>query len=191
MQIQFPLTVLHKIAWRRPIKQIFFEDRPYIERYFLYESNRHVYYLHRMLGPDPDRDLHNHPWRNAYSRVLFGSYIERRLEFGFQKRKIQYIPANVINTVRGFYFYNAVSLHNTLGEYTWHSIVEIKEPETWTLFWHEKQWSRQWGFLTAEGFKPSKPPQLDAQDGDNKWWLDPQCKKGRDLMYGKVTHGSR
>lgn len=183
--MQIPLRILHAIARRRPMKQIFFGNIPYIERFYLGERNANIYYLHRMLGPDPDRDLHNHPWKLANSLVLHGSYIERRLEFGFQKRKIEYIPASVINTVRGFYYYNAVNSRNVLGEYTWHTIVEIKEPETWTLFWHS-EWSRSWGFLGADGYKPSKSHQLDSQD-QKKWWLDPACPKGKDQMYAKQS----
>ena len=175
--MQIPLKLLHAIARTRPIRQIFFDDRPYIERFYLGERNGWTCYLHRMLGPDPDRDLHNHPWQNAYSRVLYGSYIERRLEFGFQKRKIEYIPANVINNVRGFYYYNAVSNKNTLGEYTWHTIVEIAKPETWTLFWHSP-WYRQWGFLTEQGFKVNKE-KIDVTKA-SEWWKN--APKGKELM---------
>ncbi len=187
--MHIPLTLLHRLALRRPIKQIFVgsDTKPYIERFFLYERNGWTYYLHRMLGPDPDRDLHNHPWKYAYSRVLYGSYIERRLDFGFQRRKIEHIPATVINTIRGYYYYNAVGASNVLGEHTWHTIVEVKEPETWTLFWHS-EWFRPWGFLTEKGWEAgTKKTELDAKEGDF-WYKKDDCKIGKEVMYG---YGSR
>lgn len=175
------LKLLHAIAKRRPLKQIFFEEVPYIERFYLGQTRGFTYYLHRMLGPDPDRDLHNHPWRIAFSKVLYGSYIERRLDFGFQRRKIEHVPASVINNIRGYYYYNAVSNNNVIREHTWHTIVEIKEPETWTLFWHSA-WFRPWGFLSQEGFKAGTS-RVDAQEGD-EWWKKEDCPRGKDKMYG-------
>lgn len=178
------LTILKAVAKRRPIKQIFVrenDEKPYLERFYLFTKFGYTFYLHRMLGPDADRDLHNHPWKHAYSVVLYGNYIERRLEFGFQRRKIEYIPASVINVVRGFYFYNAIRRHNYLGEYSWHSIVEIEEPETWTLFWHS-DWFRPWGFLRENlGFEAMK----NKVDGSytSYWWKEKDCPRGREKMY--------
>lgn len=182
--MQLPLALLHSVALRRPIKQIFVNDdvKPYLERFYLTTRNGWTYYLHRMLGPDPDRDLHNHPWKHAYSRVLYGSYIERRLDFGFQRRKIEHIPATVINSIRSYYYYNAVGANNVLGEYTWHTIVEVTGPETWTLFWHS-DWFRPWGFLTEKGFMPGTV----RTDGEKQdfWWEKEDCPKGKEKMYGR------
>lgn len=186
--MQISLTYLHALARRLRVRLIYFNvienPIPYLERFYLGQRNGYTYYLHRYLGPDPDRDLHNHPWKFSHSRILHGGYIERRLEFGFQKRKIEYIPSNVINTVRGFYYYNAVSSKNTLGEYTWHSIVEIQEPETWTLFWHS-DWFRSWGFLTDKGYQPSKE-KTDSISRDH-WWENPTCPRGKDVMWKQLS----
>ena len=178
--MKLPLKFLHFVAKQLPCKQIFAkEDIPYLERFYIGEFNGYTYYLHRMLGPDESRDLHNHPWKLCGSLILYGGYIERRLTFGFQKRRIEYIPNGLIDVVRGFYYYNAVSKFNTLSEYTWHTIVEIQEPETWTLFWHT-DWYRSWGFLTAEGYKVNKE-KIDVT-AKSKWWKD--AKKGKEIMYG-------
>lgn len=178
------LSLLHYIARRKPIKQIYVrenDEKPYLERFYLGEFRGYTFYLHRMLGPDADRDLHNHPWRRAHSVILYGEYIERRLEFGFQRRNIEFIPGSVINVIRGYYFYSTIRRYNFLGEYSWHSIVEIKEPETWTLFWHSA-WFRSWGFLRETGFQPMK----HLVDGSytSKWWEKPNCPLGKDKMYG-------
>jgi len=176
------LSLLKFIARRRPVKQIFLDNKPYLERFYLFHLFGHTYYLHRMLAPDGDRDLHNHPWQHAYSIILHGSYIERRLEFGFQKRKIEYISPEVINIIRGYYFYCNVSKINKLGEYSWHTIMEIYEPETWTLFWHSK-WFRSWGFLRSNGFESAR----EKIDGSysSEWWKKEDCPKGKDVMSGE------
>ena len=105
------LSILKLIARGRPCKQILLNNTPYLERFYLFHLFGYTCYLHRILSADADRDLHNYPWQSAYSLILNGSYIERRLEFGFQKRKIEYISPEVINitvkdnTLGTFYFY--------------------------------------------------------------------------------------
>jgi len=185
--MRIPISILKLIARHRPVKQIFLDDKLYLERFFLFQIFGYTYYLHRMLAPDGDRDLHNHPWQYAYSIVLNGSYIERRLEFGLQKRKIEYIAPEVISIIRGYYFYQNIGHFNWLGEHSWHTIMEINEPETWTLFWHSN-WFRVWGFLRATGFQSAKD-RLDGSYSSN-WWKKKDCPKGKDVMSGE-KHGSR
>jgi hypothetical protein len=183
----FSLPILKLIARGRPINQILYDEQPYLERFYLFTAFNHIFYLHRMLAPDGDRDLHNHPWQNAHSIVLHGSYIERRLEFGFQKRKIEYISPEVINIIRGYYFYQTINRYNHLSENSWHTIMEIHEPETWTLFWHSI-WYRPWGFLRSTGFQKYK----EKLDGtySSEWWKEKDCKRGKDVMQGAKL-GSR
>lgn len=56
------------------------DGEPYMERYVLLElNNRAAVYLHRFIGSDPGRDLHNHP-NDGFSIVLLGQYMEQRLQ---------------------------------------------------------------------------------------------------------------
>lgn len=180
--MQIPLNVLYAVARRCPVKIIAINEKPYLERFFLGETKKHTFYLHRMLAPDGDRDLHNHPWRDGYSIILHGKYTERRLEFGFRHRDIKYIAGEIINTVRRFYYFQTITKFNHLSEFTWHTIAEIQEPETWTLFWHSA-WIRHWGFLRATGFEDAAPHKTDSVES-SRWWERPDCPRGKDVMYG-------
>jgi hypothetical protein len=91
-------------------------------------------YLHRLHGPDPDRAVHNHPWR-AVCLVLRGGYM--------QIKHTQ--NANGSTTVR----YEFVGGVNHLRWNEYHKIVSVR-PNTWTLCVHGPV-RRVWGFLTSAG----------------------------------------
>jgi hypothetical protein len=56
------------------------DQQPYLERYHLLRLPfGYQVYLHRFVASDPGRGLHNHPWKNALSLVLCGSYQETRM----------------------------------------------------------------------------------------------------------------
>ena len=57
------------------------EGRPYLERWWLERGGIRSVYVHRWLGDDPDRGLHDHPVDSA-SLVLAGRYRERWLPRG-------------------------------------------------------------------------------------------------------------
>lgn len=62
----------------RPVKVISDNGRRYLERYFVCSVFGVRVYLHRFVGSDPDRGLHDHPWAWAASIVLAGWYREVR-----------------------------------------------------------------------------------------------------------------
>jgi hypothetical protein len=83
--------------------------------------------LHRLHVADFDRDMHNHPWEWATTRILVGWYIENRK-----------IP-------------DGVSWHRRdrfdkaeLNANTFHRISKVA-PKTWTLF-HAGERVQRWGF---------------------------------------------
>ncbi|MEJ2214959.1 MAG: hypothetical protein P8Y20_13150, partial [Gammaproteobacteria bacterium] len=48
---------------------------PYLERYHLFRlPGGGGVYIHRFIDSDPDRGLHDHPWKAAVSLILSGSY---------------------------------------------------------------------------------------------------------------------
>lgn len=92
--------------------------------------------LHHIHREDWDRDLHNHPWKRAYSFLLTGSYIEERL--------IQDLLPFVVERER-----RHVKWFNVLHKEDFHRIDSIEGP-LWTLFIAgERQVidEVEWGFL--------------------------------------------
>lgn len=97
----------------------------YLRRWCLFTCPWGRVYLHNLIGPDPDRDPHNHPW-NARVLVLRGSYV-------------QYIVTGP-NQVRSQH----IRWTNTLGA-GYHRIISVR-PNTWTLTLTGPV-VRSWGFL--------------------------------------------
>jgi hypothetical protein len=56
--------------------QVMLEGRPYLDRLRVVQTPFFSVLLHRIHGPDPGRDAHDHPWWFA-SLILSGSYDER------------------------------------------------------------------------------------------------------------------
>ncbi len=66
------------------------EDRPYLERYYLFLKDRDNFpfnvFLHRFLCSDPD-DVHDHPWPYA-TLILKGGYYEWTPQFNSKGEKV-------------------------------------------------------------------------------------------------------
>ena len=101
-------------------------EAAYLERYSIVRTPRLAIYLHHFVDRDQDEELHNHPWR-AFSFVLTGSYIERRLVAGLQLAE------------------RKVSWFNSIKPELFHMITEA-EPGTWTLMIRFRS-SKEWGFI--------------------------------------------
>ena len=61
-----------------PARVISDNGHPYLERYYVCTLLGVRIYLHRFVGSDPDRGVHDHPWAWARSIVLAGWYLEER-----------------------------------------------------------------------------------------------------------------
>jgi hypothetical protein len=73
-------------------------------------------YLHRFHRDDKDRDLHNHPWRWAFSILLAGGYREERRSGNDIVTRVLRPPAL-----------------NWIGQHDFHR-VDLLDGEAWTLF---------------------------------------------------------
>jgi len=73
---------------------------PYLTRWCLITPLGSIR-LHKWMGPDDDRHLHNHPW-NFVTFVLKGGYkdIHREGEDVLMAPSVKYRPANHFHTVR-------------------------------------------------------------------------------------------
>lgn len=119
-----------------PGRLINIEGNPYLERYYLFTFRGRVYYLHRFLSGDGDRNLHNHPWSHSVSIILSGGYTESRV--------------TNIDWDEGLYDQDIFRLRflsvNRIPANVFHRIMWVKK-NTWTLFSHDKQRTSEWGFL--------------------------------------------
>lgn len=92
--------------------------------------------LHHIHRPDHDRDMHNHPWKRAYSFLLTGSYTEERLA----QDMLPFVIEREFRNVRWF---------NVLHKEDFHRIDSIDGP-LWTLFIAGERLDIdgvEWGFL--------------------------------------------
>lgn len=123
-------------AKRTPYTDIVTDGVLYMERYWLFNpyppnsSGKGLLFpisirLHRIVLPDQDRHLHDHPW-NARTFILRGGYVEVREDGQKHYRWMGHTAA--LN----------------FGEY--HRIVEVSEGGVWTLFVTGK-YRGTWGFL--------------------------------------------
>jgi hypothetical protein len=156
-------NLIRKILWLisglLPLKVIAEEGKPYLERYYVGTLFGTRCYLHRFVASDPDRGLHDHPWRWALSLVLAGWYMEEtRIEH--EMRFVRWI--------------------NRIGPDTFHRVIlPAGERDVWTLFFHRRGNVKRWGFL-----RPNRvcSPMFDTwswlpyiyDDGGTEsgpWWL--------------------
>jgi len=157
--------LLLRLTAELPAKIIMDGDRPYLERYYLGRAFGLIWYIHRFVASDPDRGLHDHPWRRAISLVLRGWYLE---ETRLGTRVVRWI--------------------NLIGGADFHRVVLPDERSVWTLFGHsEVKHPKGWGFLRREWDAEKEAHMLvyrshvDRDDsGDSAAWVA-TAPKGRDL----------
>lgn len=136
--------LLFLLTARLPCRLIPIEDKPYLERYSLGKLFGATFYLHRFVGQDAERHVHDHPWAWARSIVLAGWYEE------------EVVCALDIN--RGWISrMRIVRWYNRITEGTFHRITGTA-PGTWTLFFHGPREGRTWGFLQRTPCLPKATP---------------------------------
>lgn len=148
-------------AQRTPYSPILKDGELYMERFWLFNAypdtgasgaDRKPWRfpisirIHRIVLPDQDRDLHDHPW-NARTFILRGHYTEVRQEV---------TPGTGTSWIDGDHMGEAVYTRLAgdtaalkFGEY--HRITEVSPGGVWTLFVTGKN-RGTWGFL-VDGVK--------------------------------------
>ena len=104
------------------------EGHPYLLRLYLFPG----VYLHHFFMSDLDRELHNHPWIVAHTRILSGWYLEQSLTSD--------------GTVKERVFSQGDT--NSIYAEDFHRIAAISEG-CWTLFRPQDR-IQKWGFLDVE-----------------------------------------
>lgn len=110
-------------------------DRPYLERYYGFTLFGVRCYLHRFVGSDPDRGLHDHPWAWGASLVLSGWYLEE--------------SRGKTRTIRRFNCFGGDFMHRVV-------IPPGGPREVWTLFFHRVGDVKPWGFMRTVGGVPEE-----------------------------------
>ncbi len=137
-----------------PFREISDGDTPYLERYYIATLFGWRFYLHRFVGSDPDRGLHDHPWSKAYSLILSGWYWEQTRS---GTRKVRWF-----NSLTGDTFHRVVLPQRWMCD----------EP-CWTLFMHKAGSVKPWGFWRVSDKQWAYfEPYTYAREGSQKdWWL--------------------
>lgn len=108
----------------------------YLRRWRVVQTPWFAVYVHRILRPDKDRDLHDHPW-SFVSWVLWGWYRE-------------------VRAARDGWFSRPRHLRRWLS-LAWHRaerahrIIEVRPGGVWTLVLTGRR-RREWGFHTRWGW---------------------------------------
>lgn len=152
---------------RLPCRIIDTDGEPYLERYYLFTFLDVRFYIHKFVGSDSNREIHDHPWRWARSIVLLGYYFE---DTRFETRIVRWY-----NKIHGDTFHR-VEL----------PVVGGKPTPCYTLFFHKASGQKEWGFLedieTPEGRKSIYTPfhtRYPSCPKPGKWWLT--VPKGREV----------
>jgi hypothetical protein len=189
--------ILYRLTNNRPLRVIDEDGRRYLERYFLFRVFGVRCYLHRFVGDDPGRGLHDHPWPWALSIILAGWYREHRRSGTRNVRWLNWLtgdtfhrvtlPRNAWQTLHRF--------QKHLPNATWNDYVEKmptprevgNDGTCWTLFIHQDKAVKPWGFWTIQevwnpaGIKPEKKTEHQWHQftydnpekfGSDEWWKD-------------------
>jgi hypothetical protein len=149
--------LLYWLTGHLPCRIICDEGKPYLERYYLFTLLGVRFYIHRFVGSDPARGMHDHPWPWAGSVVLSGYYFEVRR--GTTQGKVRWF-----NWLLGDSFHRVILAQ-----------VDNRERHCWTLFFHRATYIKPWGFLRPiEGhtyvmWVPHNFPK-DGAGTPNPWW---------------------
>lgn len=171
--------LLYWLSGFLPCRIISDNGTPYLERYYVGTLLGVRFYLHRFVGSDPARGLHDHPWPWARSLILSGWYYE---ETRTGTRKVRWF-----NRLNGDTFHRVILPKSAVvvgyegGDVSGFAgslpvVKRIGAPQhCWTLFWHKAEYVKPWGFLRPLDGEPAVMwvPHNYPKDGKGTpgaWW---------------------
>jgi len=151
-----------------PLRVISDGEKPYLERYYLCTLLGYRFYIHRFVGSDPDRGLHDHPWKKAYSIILSGYYFEENRMGGKRVRWFNSLTGDTFHRVVLPFAFVDNKLTN-------------KQSPCWTLFFHTARDVKRWGFwrplrtqlpYCEQMWIPYPHPHSHRKEGgkETEWW---------------------
>lgn len=149
---------LYEISQGLPIKFIYTDGEPYLERYFLGQSGFYTGYLHRFVAGDGDRHLHNHPWDVSLSFILRGGYRQ-------QVPTKDVVLGNPVDLVTQAFHAGDM---NVIRANDYHQIIDV-DIETWTVFVHTPT-SQSWGFLEGDLNSGATRHRTHLSSHERNWW---------------------
>jgi len=184
--------LLEKITNRLPCRILKDGDTPYRECYYLFTLIGFTFYLHKLVGNDPDIDLYDHPWRKSYTLILSGWYWE---ETRCGTRKIKWF-----NSLTGDTFHRVVLNNKRKERIVWEQghrrfsgEYDFVQMPCWTLFFHTSENIKPCGFFRVERCQYGMPRPTDRAifepckhtcEGSQKdWWLT--AKTGYEFRINK------
>jgi hypothetical protein len=169
--------LLYWLSGLLPCRIISDNGLPYLERYYICTILGVRFYLHRFVGSDPARGLHDHPWAWARSLILSGWYFE---ETRAGTRTVRWY-----NKLTGDTFHRVVlpkyDVLVTRGTRADAQLLitefEQQDQPCWTLFFHSLAYVKPWGFLhnvndgqvSWKKWLPWNYPQ-DGRASSAEWW---------------------
>lgn len=182
--------LLMAISGRLPCRIISEDGTPYLERYYLFTLLGWRFYLHRFVGSDPDRGVHDHPWRRAFSIILSGWYFE---ETRTGTRKVRWF-----NSLTGDTFHRVILPNRMVpcdidrrdpdqrqGRETYKWVRSGPPAPVWTLFFHTVGDVKPWGFLRPMMYDNGRPvafswkPYTYKGGKNTEWWKT--ARKGQEV----------
>lgn len=121
---------------RLPARLIQDDGVNYMIRFYLFTMFKRRFYIHMFLASDPDRGIHNHPWRKAWSFILLRWYFEELRG-----------PANQTGMASKGRRVRKVKWFNSLTADTTHRVILPDDKPVWTLFVHTVGDVQEWGFF--------------------------------------------
>ena len=172
--------LLYWISGFLPCRYINDGNVRYLERYYLFTLLGWRFYLHQFVGSDPDRWLHCHPWKMAFSIILSGWYWEETV-YGTRK-------------VRWFNWLTGESKHRVVLPCSLDGFRDLGCAEhhgvdpCWTLFFHRAENAKTWGFYQSIDGHPEAllfvPYQYTREGNQRDWWLT--APTGKELRSVRV-----
>lgn len=168
-----------KKALSLPCREIRQEDGTlYLRRYYLGKLFGQTFYLHNFIKSDPDRGVHDHPWRRSGSLILAGSYFEETVGNLWGNNPAE---SKAVRRKR-----NPLSLKFIKGT-DFHRVILYPNQEKmtpWTIFFHG-DYVKGWGFRRqlAQGHEFEVFQPKIGSSGGVDWF--------KNAADGRAVHGEK
>jgi len=168
--------LLFELTKNMPCELIKIRNKPHLERYFIAKCLGVSFYIHRFVGDDVERYMHNHPWQWGRSFILTGGY----------SQDVVVDMCHEVEDTGCITKRKKVFVMNKVDHNLFHRIVDVKK-NTFTFCIHGPSVTlpngkpKGWGFLT-NGNNVGVPGSVifcPFDDGHHNWWKN--AKKGSEI----------